>query len=116
MVPTNVTFDYLAKEGASFGLPPESVAKIEDVRSQGLAALATLHDAGVMMAYGSDLSARNAPPPVGRVPAPRRGPAGDRGRSARPRSTPPRSSGRRGQLGVVAPGAHADLIVVDGDP
>ena len=39
VVPTNVTFDYLAKEGASFGLPPESVAKIEDVRSQGLAAL-----------------------------------------------------------------------------
>ena len=32
VVPTNITFDYLAKEGAQFGLPPESVAKIEDVR------------------------------------------------------------------------------------
>src|SRR5882762_3217722 len=39
VVPTNVTFDALAKEGASLGLPPASVAKIEDVRAAGLAAL-----------------------------------------------------------------------------
>ena len=93
-VPTNVTFDPLAKEGASFGLPPDSVAKIEDVRSQGLAALQSLHEAGLTMAYGSDLLGemhqhqsdefilRGEVLPAMRSSAP-------------PRSMPPRSSSKR---------------------
>jgi imidazolonepropionase-like amidohydrolase len=115
VVPTNVTFDYLAKEGASYGLPPESVAKIEDVRAQGLAALETLHDAGVLMAYGSDL--------LGEMHRHQsdefilRGevlPSIDVIRSATINAA--RVVREEGKLGVVEPGAHADLIVVDGDP
>ncbi len=115
VVPTNVTFDVLAKEGAGLGLPPASVAKIEDVREQGLAALEILQAAGVMMAYGTDL-------------------LGDMHRHQseefvlRGRVLPPieviRSAtlhaakvvGYEGRLGTVSPGAFADLVVVDGDP
>jgi len=115
VVPTNVTFDALAKEGASLGLPPASVAKIEDVRSAGLAALETLHQAGVMMAYGSDL--------LGEMHRHQsdefilRGhylPAIEVIRSATVNAA--KVLGMEGELGVITPGAHADLIVVDGDP
>ena len=115
VVPTNVTFDYLAKEGASYGLPPASVAKIEDVRGQGMEALATLHDAGVMMAYGSDL--------LGEMHRHQsdefllRGevlPAIEAIRSATINAA--KVIRQEGTLGVVAPGAHADLNVIDGDP
>jgi imidazolonepropionase-like amidohydrolase len=114
-VPTNVTFDALAKEGASLGLPPASVAKIEDVRSAGLAALETLHQAGVMMAYGSDL--------LGEMHRHQsdefilRGqylPAIEVIRAATVNAA--KVLGMEGEVGVIAPGAHADLIVVDGDP
>lgn len=115
VVPTNVTFDYLAKEGASYGLPPESVAKIEDVRAQGLAALEILQQADVMMAYGSDLLGemhrhqsdefllrRDVLPAIEVI------------RSATVNAA--KVVRQEGKLGVVAPGAHADLIVVAGNP
>jgi imidazolonepropionase-like amidohydrolase len=115
VVPTNVTFDYLAKEGASLGLPPASIAKIEDVREQGMEALKILHEAGVMMAYGSDL--------LGEMHRHQsdefilRGqvlPAIEVIRSATINAA--KVLRQEGRLGVVAPGAHADLVVVDGDP
>jgi imidazolonepropionase-like amidohydrolase len=115
VVPTNVTFDYLAKEGASLGLPPASIAKIEDVREQGMEALKILHEAGVMMAYGSDL--------LGEMHRHQsdefilRGqvlPAIEVIRSATVHAA--KVVRQEGRLGVVAPGAHADLVVVDGDP
>ena len=54
-VPTLVTYEALAQDGASFGLPPESIAKIEDVRAAGLGSLSILRDAGVTIAFGTDL-------------------------------------------------------------
>ncbi len=115
VVPTNVTFDALAKEGASLGLPPESVAKIEDVRSQGLAALQILHDAGVMMAYGSDLLGQMHQHQSNEFVL--RGevlPAIEVVRSATVNAA--KVVKHEGKLGVIAQGAYADLIVVDGDP
>lgn len=55
VVPTQVTYEMLAKHGAEYGLPPESVAKIEHVRLAGLEALKIYANAGVPMAFGSDL-------------------------------------------------------------
>jgi imidazolonepropionase-like amidohydrolase len=115
VVPTNVTFDALAKEGAALGLPPASVAKIEDVRSAGLAALGTLREAGVMMAYGTDL--------LGEMHRHQSEEFVIRGRSL-PAIEVIRSATinaakvvrMEGKLGVIEAGAHADLIVVDGDP
>ncbi len=115
VVPTNVTFDALAKEGASFGLPPESVAKIEDVRSQGLAALQTLSEAGVMMAYGSDLlGAMHQHQSDEFILRGEVLPAIEVIRSATINAA--KVVRHEGKLGVVKAGAYADLIVVNGDP
>ncbi len=115
VVPTNVTFDALAKEGASFGLPPESVAKIEDVRSQGLAALQTLSEAGVMMAYGSDLlGAMHQHQSDEFILRGEVLPAIEVIRSATINAA--KVVRHEGKLGVVKAGAYADLIVVDWDP
>ncbi len=115
VVPTNVTFDALAKEGASLGLPPASVAKIEDVREAGLAALETLRDAGVMMAYGTDLLGEmHRHQSEEFVIRGRCLPAIEVIRSATVNAA--KVVRLEGRAGVVAPGAFADLIVVDGDP
>jgi imidazolonepropionase-like amidohydrolase len=115
VVPTNITFDALAKEGAELGLPAESVAKIEDVRNAGLSSLTLLADAGVTMAFGTDL--------LGDMHVHQseeftlRGrflPAMDVIRSATINAA--KVMGMEGKLGIVAAGALADLIVVNGDP
>lgn len=115
VVPTNITFDYLAKEGAQFGLPPESAAKIEDVREAGLERLAKMHKAGIVMGYGTDLLGGMHPQQSGEFEL--------RGRYL-PSDAVIRSATidaakvlrMEGQIGTIAPGAFADLIVVDGNP
>jgi len=54
-VPTLVTYDALASEGESYGLPKESLAKVADVREAGLRSLEIFKAAGVKMGFGSDL-------------------------------------------------------------
>jgi imidazolonepropionase-like amidohydrolase len=114
-VPTNVTFHYLAEEGAQMGLPPASVAKIEDVRGAGLEALAILREAGVMMAYGSDLLG-----PMHRhqsdefVIRGRYLPADEVILSATRNAA--KAIGMEGKVGAIEAGYFADLVVVDGNP
>jgi len=55
VVPTLVTYEALANEGASYGLPTDSVAKIATVREAGLQSLAIYQRAGVKMGFGTDL-------------------------------------------------------------
>ncbi len=114
-VPTLITYDRLAADGARFGLGPDSVAKIETVRRGGLESLATMRDAGLRMAYGSDL--------LGEMHVHQAGEFAIRARVL-PAIEVLRSATiyaaellrMQGRLGVIEPGAHADLIVVDGDP
>lgn len=114
-VPTNITFDILAKEGAELGMLPESVAKIEDVREAGLSALGTLHEAGVMMAYGTDLLGDMHRHQSGEFQLLGRYlPAIDVIRSTTLNAA--KVVRMEGKLGIVEPDAIADLIVVDGDP
>lgn len=54
-VPTLSAFEAVAEEGASLGMPEESLAKVESVRRSGLASLEIFRNAGVKMAYGTDL-------------------------------------------------------------
>jgi imidazolonepropionase-like amidohydrolase len=115
VVPTLITYDMLSSEGPSLGLPVESIAKIDDVRLVGREAIATLHRVGVRMGYGSDLlgeshvhqseELRIRSEIVGNLEALRSATivAAD-------------IVQRRGQLGVIAPGAVADLLVVEGNP
>jgi imidazolonepropionase-like amidohydrolase len=115
VVPTLVTFNALAEEGASLGLPADSIAKIEAVRSAGLASLETFRAAGVPMGYGTDLlgemhrhQSREFLIRREVLPAPEI--------IASATSIAAKIIGMEGKLGIVAPGAFADLIVVEGNP
>ena len=78
LVPTLVTYWALKEEGRSFGLTEEMWAKVDSVLTSGLEAIARAHEAGVKMAFGTDLLGRHAPPPERTVPASGQGPAGHR--------------------------------------
>lgn len=114
-VPTLVTYEALAEDGARLGLPPESIAKVEDVRGAGLGSLDIFRRAGVKMGFGTDLlgeaHSRQSDEFVirGRVL-----PAHEVIASAT--TVAAEILRQEGRLGVIAPGAVADLLVVDGDP
>lgn len=115
VVPTLVTYEALANEGASYGLPADSVDKIATVRTAGLESLEIFKRAGVKMGFGTDLL----------------------GPSQRLQSdefkirTQVLSAfeviqsatligaevlNMQGQLGQLCPGAIADVLIVDGNP
>jgi len=114
-VPTLITYERLAVEGASLGMGRDSVAKIETVRQAGLDSLAVMQAAGLPMAYGSDLLGEMHQHQSGefRLRA-RLLPAMDVLRSATTLAA--RLCRLEGRVGVIEPGAHADLLVVDGNP
>jgi imidazolonepropionase-like amidohydrolase len=114
-VPTLVTYDRLASEGASLGVPQDAIAKVEDVRSAGMESLQIMQDAGLLMAYGSDL--------LGEMHRHQSEELVIRGRIlpvhkviASATSVAAKLLGMEGLIGTIAPGAFADLIVVDGNP
>jgi len=114
-VPTLVTYEALAQDGPSYGFPAASIAKIEDVRAAGLRSLSILREAGVTMAFGTDLlgetQVRQSEEFAIRA---RVLPSAEIVASAT--TVAARLIGMEGRLGVVAPGAIADLLVVDGSP
>ena len=114
-VPTLVTYNALAEDGPGLGLPAASVAKIENVRKAGLESLSILRDAGVTMAFGTDL--------LGPTHARQSEEFAIRARVLSAREILASATtvgaklvGMEGKLGVVAEGAIADLLVVDGSP
>ena len=113
--PTLVAYEALHIEGAALGLPPDSVAKIDDVRLRSPRSLEILLEAGVPMAYGSDLLGGLHPRQSDEFVI--------RGRVLQPieviRATTCHAAaliGMTGRIGCIAPGAHADIVIVDGDP
>jgi imidazolonepropionase-like amidohydrolase len=115
VVPTLVTLEVMGEEGKALGFPDESLAKLEAVRGVGLRSLEIYREAGVKMAYGTDLLG-----PMHRHQS--------REFSIRAQALKPFEvlqsatvhaadlAGLAGRAGVVAAGAFADLIVVEGNP
>jgi imidazolonepropionase-like amidohydrolase len=114
-VPTLATFDALHRFGRDLGFPEVSLGKLAEVREAGLRSLEILEAAGVPIGYGTDLLGplhrhqtrefvlrREAMQPFDII------------RSAT--TVNAALLNRTGELGVVAPGARADLIALDGDP
>lgn len=115
LVPTLVTYEYLKSEGASVGLPPASQAKVDHVLTAGLAALELAWRGGVKIVFGTDLLGGMQHHQSGEFLI--RGrvlPAADVLSSAT--TTAAELLGRGGELGVIAEGALADLLLVEGNP
>jgi imidazolonepropionase-like amidohydrolase len=115
VVPTLVTYDALHRHGRELGFPEVSMAKLAEVREAGLQSLQILQRADVKIGFGTDLLG-----PMHRYQA--------REFVIRAEVMSPfdiiRSAttvnaellNRTGELGVIAPGARADLITIDGNP
>jgi imidazolonepropionase-like amidohydrolase len=115
VVPTLVTYDALHRFGRDLGIAEASLAKLADVREAGLRSLEILRQAGVKIGYGTDL--------LGPMHQHQSREFVIRAEAMAPweviRSATIVNAellNRSGELGVVAVGACADLIVVDGDP
>jgi len=115
VVPTLVTYDALYRFGRELGLAEVSLAKLADVREAGLRSLEILQGARVKIGFGTDL--------LGPMHQHQSREFVIRAEAMAPfeviRSATTVNAellNRSGDLGVVAAGARADLIVVDGDP
>jgi imidazolonepropionase-like amidohydrolase len=115
LVPTLVTYFAIDELGRKLGFPAVSQAKVKDVLERGLASLEIARDAGLPMGFGTDL--------LGETHDQQSREFEIRGRVLSPAEVIRSATvvnaeilGRAGELGVVAPGARADLLVVDGDP
>jgi imidazolonepropionase-like amidohydrolase len=115
VVPTLVTYDALHRFGRDLGFSEVNLTKLAEVREAGLSSLELLQAACVPIGYGTDLLG-----PMHQYQS--------REFVLRAEAMAPfdviRSAttvnaallNRVGELGVVAPGARADLIAIDGDP
>lgn len=115
VVPTLCTYDALHKYGPALGFPKVSLDKVDSVRSAGLEALELLQSAGAKIGFGTDLLGAMHEHQLSEFAIRARVlPAAEILRQAT--SINAELLDRSGELGVVAAGALADLIVVDGDP
>jgi imidazolonepropionase-like amidohydrolase len=114
-VPTLATYAALAAHGREYGLPEHSHRKVFDVLDSGLHALELAQWADIPLVYGTDLLGGMHEDQLSEFTLRRevQHPA-DILRSAT--TVAARLLRMEGQVGVVAPGASADLLVVDGDP
>jgi imidazolonepropionase-like amidohydrolase len=115
VVPTMATLFALSQDGEKFGMTATSRAKLESVAGGALRGLEIMHAAGVKMGLGTDLLAQLSSRQSMEF-------------ALRARVLPPlavlRSAcavnaellGEVGKLGCVKAGAHADLLLIDGDP
>ena len=115
LVANLVTYVAMSERAAEFGMPPAMLEKNAAVLEGGYRSLELCRDAGVRMAYGSDLLGPLAEEQSRefRIRAEVQKPV----EVIRSATTIAAEVIRRpGMLGCIAPGAWADLIVVDGDP
>jgi imidazolonepropionase-like amidohydrolase len=114
-VPTIVTYRALADRSRQGLLPADIAVKLDEVIDGALRALELAHGAGLPIAYGTDLFADMHDQQLQEfvIRSEIQSPA-DLIRSAT--TTAAQLLRREGELGVVAPGALADLLVVDGSP
>jgi imidazolonepropionase-like amidohydrolase len=115
LVPTLVTYFAIDELGRKLGFPAVSQAKVKDVLDQGLASLELAKAAGLPMGFGTDL--------LGETHDQQSREFEIRARVLSPAEVIRSATvvnaeilQRSGELGIVAAGARADLLVVDGDP
>ncbi|MFQ5774326.1 MAG: amidohydrolase family protein [Kiloniellaceae bacterium] len=115
LVPTLSTYAALSREGLEAGMPPDQHAKLGVVIEAGMRGLELAHRRGVKLVYGTDL--------LGDLHRHQSGEFSIRAEVQKPAEiirsatvTAAECFRMAGEIGVVAPGARADLLVVDGNP
>ncbi|MDR8414068.1 amidohydrolase family protein [Nonomuraea sp. 3-1Str] len=115
LVPTLVTYWALKQEGRAFGLSEGSWRKVDEVLDAGLRALERAARGGVRLAFGTDL--------LGGMHRHQSHEFRLRGEVQRPLDVLRAATagaaelvGMAGEIGTLSVGAHADLLVLDGDP
>jgi len=114
-VPTLAVVKALNDDGAQFGLPQASLDKLANLFDAMLAGLTIMKEAGVKVGFGTDLLAQHHE---------RQGIEFEiRAEVLDPydilisaTSVAAEILMEEGRLGVIAPGAHADILLVDGNP
>lgn len=115
LVPTLVAYDSLKRRGPDYGLTRYSLAKNEVVLESGLRSLDLCRAENVKIGFGTDL--------LGQLQNDQCNEFAIRGKVMRPQEIIRSATlvnaeilRQAGKLGEIVPGAHADLLVVDGDP
>lgn len=115
LIPTNVTYRALHRDGKALGLPSVSIAKLKEVLTAGLEAVAIAKKCGVKIGHGSDL--------LGQQQCHQSEEFLIKGEVLTPyevltaaTKTNAELLGRSHDLGILTPGALADLLIVDGNP
>ncbi len=115
VVPTLVASDSMKRRARSFGMSEVSLAKNDKVLEAGLKSLEIFQAAGVKIGFGSDL--------LGQLQGDHCNEFTIRAEAMKPQDVIRSATlinaeivRADGKLGELIPGAHADLLVVDGDP
>jgi imidazolonepropionase-like amidohydrolase len=115
IVPTMSIIFALVEQGRALGFPPQSQAKVEQVFEQAISGLEAMRRAGVRLAYGTDLLGSTYTDQCREFTL--------RAKVFTPleilrqaTSTAAELLMMEGRIGCIAPGAEADLLLVDGDP
>jgi imidazolonepropionase-like amidohydrolase len=115
LVPTLVIFDQVAEFGRALNFPAESLAKVDRVLGQGMAAIDIAAGAGVGIGFGTDLLGETHDAQSRElVLRAKVQSAAEVIRSAT--TTNAAILGHASDLGRIGPGAYADVLLVDGDP
>ena len=116
VVPTLSIVDVVRQHGPEMGLPESSMGKIHGLYDSMLSAIESCTRAGVKLGLGSDLLGHSYHPLQG-------GELAKRGEVNKPidvlRSATSINAEllqKSGELGCIAPGAYADILVLDFDP
>lgn len=115
LVPTLVTYDQIAETGKQLRFPSESLRKLGEVLHAGVGAVQIALDAGVKVGFGTDLLGETHPAQSKELLL--RAQVQSRA-DVLAAATVVNADllQKAGKLGVLKPGAFADLLLVDGDP
>ena len=115
IVPTMAVIFALAEHGRQLGFPPQSQEKMDFAFKSALTGLESMRRANVKVCYGTDLLGSTYTQQCREFTL--------RSEVFTPlellrqaTSVPAEMMMMEGQIGCIAPGAHADLLVVEGDP
>ena len=115
LVPTLVIYDQIAQVGRQLNFPAESLAKLDAVLGAGFAAIEIAAAAGVALGFGTDLLGETHDAQSREFTL--RAKVQSAAEVIRSATTVNAALlGLPAELGLIAPGAYADVLLVDGDP